>query len=136
MVLPLLALAGAGVATGAGLYEDYNQRKLYREEKQRYTNLYKGYSRYLSNHGRKVNPNRAWSVYGSKIARADMGIKNSYARSVGRVAGFAGSGIGMKMYGNKRYNTGYSRGRASGYSHGYDRGYYTGYYEKYNRREY
>lgn len=100
MVNPLLALriagiAGLGISTASNLYTQRNQRRLYSAQNKAYMNLHNGYQKYLSNHGRSVNPDRAWTSYYGKAQQASNNYTNSIAGSIGTVGGALGAGSVM-----------------------------------------
>lgn len=93
--LPLVAagLGGLAISAGANLYSQHMSRKLYRRQINAYSRLEKGYSRYLARHGRKINPDRAYERWGSRIDSASTSLTNSYAGSLGTVGGTFGAGV-------------------------------------------
>lgn len=91
--LAVVGLGGLAISGGANLYSQYRNRQLYRRQINAYSNLERGYSRYLAAHGRKINPNRAYAqYYGGSIDRAKTGIDVSYAQSAGTAGGTFGAG--------------------------------------------
>lgn len=100
VILAGIGLGGLAVSTGSNLYAQYNQRKLYRKQENAYRNLHNGYQRYLSQNGREINPDRAWTSYFGKAELARNNLENSYVGSVGTLSGAIGAGaIGIKSSG-------------------------------------
>lgn len=94
MVVPL-AIAGLGglaVSGASNLYAQANSRALYRRQIDAYKNLQNGYAAYLAQHGRRLNPYRAYERWGSRIDSAGTSIANSYAGSIGTAGGTFGAG--------------------------------------------
>lgn len=91
--LAVVGLGGLAISGGANLYSQYLNRQLYRRQINAYSNLEKGYARYLAGHGRKLNSNRAYAqFYGGKIDKSNTGIDISYAQSAGTAGGTFGAG--------------------------------------------
>lgn len=112
MVLPLIPLIltavsaiGLGVSAASNLYKQGNQRKLYSQQENAYNNLHNGYNKYLAQHGRSINPDRAWTSYYGQAQAARNNIENSYASSIGTVGGTFGAGA---MFGQGLYKVGHT----------------------------
>lgn len=94
-VLPAL-IGGAGllVSAGANVYSQRNSRRLYNAYAQDYARWQRDYSK---NVGRAIKYPML-SAYGSEMAQRNN-IRNSYASSIGSIAGSIGAG--SALYGGK-----------------------------------
>lgn len=97
-VLTAVGLAGLGVSAGANVYAQYRQRQLYRQQANAYSNLHRGYTKYLKSNGRQINPDRAWTSYYGQYQRALANYESSYAGSFGTVGGSIGAGSAIAQH--------------------------------------